>query len=191
MPVLVLFSAEHPQSAVCVALTRSVNVVGRGEGVEIPLLDPSVSRRHVVVLEGPTGWIAKSLNADNLLRVGGQPTDAIELRAGTVFEVGAVQLRFEVEDPRAAPTTSGSAQPKRIAEPPPTPPEPLAASTGSRGLNLGADRPSETATHRRSVMPWVFGLLGLAIGSLLLIFGSELAAAVWTHAPDTAAWLAS
>ncbi len=169
MPVLVLLASEHSQRAVEVLpLDRPSTIIGRAAGVDVPLMDPSVSRKHAEILKGPGGWVVTTLNAANPVRVDGQPVQSVTLRPGLVLEVGVLRLRFEPTDPRAADTLVGGDRNKPRSGSPQAVPSPVA---------------------RRSATPWVFGVLGLVVGGLVLAFRGQLAVAIWIRFPDLALWL--
>lgn len=79
-------------------------VLGRGTTATMPLIDPSVSREHARISLVGGRWQALTLNPANPIRVAGHAVERIELRPGTEFDVGAVRLRFELDDPRQTST---------------------------------------------------------------------------------------
>lgn len=178
VPVLVLLSAG-PSGRVerVLPLSQPVNVLGRAADVDIPLIHDSISRQHAQVLEGPDGWIAKSLNPQNPLRVSGRNIDALALTDGVEFEIGPLRVQFRLEDPREKATVVGSSPPPRQT-----------ANPGQQELVLDSVRPA-APTRRPSTVPWVLGLLGFIIGAGVLVTHDSLAALLWEQWPDAAQWL--
>lgn len=75
-------------------LGPGVNTVGRGEGVDVPLRDPTVSRLHAeVVVHGPHAYVADlGLSANGTL-VNGRPVGRQVLESGDVVTFGGVRCR--------------------------------------------------------------------------------------------------
>ena len=101
VPALVLLKPDGSERVEQVfELTAQDNILGRAEGVHIPIIDPTVSRQHARIVQHEGNWWAMSLSADNPLRVGGAPVQQVALVPGTSFGVGRLTFRFEDEDPR-------------------------------------------------------------------------------------------
>lgn len=101
MPVLSRLADDGSMRIVDVLeLPGEDNLVGRGVGVHVSIVDETISRMHARVVRNGEQWIVVTLNAANPVRIGGQAVQQLELRPGTCFELGRVRLRFEREDPR-------------------------------------------------------------------------------------------
>ncbi len=101
MPVL-LRMADDGSSRIqeVMELTSLDNLVGRGVGVHVALLDETVSRMHARVVHEGGRWSVMTLNPHNPVRLDGQAVQVLDLEPGTTFELGRVRLRFEMKDPR-------------------------------------------------------------------------------------------
>jgi len=86
-------------------LTKDVTTVGRGEGVDIQLAEPSVSRLHAeLVRRGPFVYLADLGLSTNGTRVNGRPVGRRVLRNGDVLSFGLARARVggleqESDDP--------------------------------------------------------------------------------------------
>lgn len=75
-------------------LEKDVTTVGRGEGVDIALPDPSVSRLHAeLVRRGPHVYVADLGLSSNGTRVNGRPVGRRVLADGDVLSFGAARAR--------------------------------------------------------------------------------------------------
>ena len=84
---------DGPDAPRSFGLQREV-VLGRLPECEIPLVDPSVSRRHARIrLEGDR-WTVTDLGSTNGVKVNGEPVSVAELRHGDRLELGTVALQF-------------------------------------------------------------------------------------------------
>lgn len=70
--------------------------IGRGKGVSVALVDPSVSRRHAVVeiVEGVP--IVRDLGSTNGTFVNGERVQTCSLQPGDVLRLGNTEMRVEV-----------------------------------------------------------------------------------------------
>jgi hypothetical protein len=76
-------------------LTADVTTVGRGEGVDIPLEDPSVSRLHAeLVRRGAYVYVTDLGLSTNGTRVNGRPVGRRVLLEGDVISFGAARTRI-------------------------------------------------------------------------------------------------
>lgn len=74
-------------------------VIGRFDNCDVALHDPSVSREHAVVIRSGNGYTIEDLGSTNGTIVNGQRgTGPVPLREGDVIAIGAIDLRFEVDD---------------------------------------------------------------------------------------------
>jgi hypothetical protein len=77
---------------------RTGAVIGRSRDCDIVLSDSNVSRRHAEVLPTETGWSIGDLGSTNGTAVNGRRIrGAVPLTGGDRIELGASQLRFELE----------------------------------------------------------------------------------------------
>jgi DNA-binding CsgD family transcriptional regulator len=77
-------------------LTREVTTVGRGDGVDIALSDPSVSRLHAeLVRRGPHLYVADLGLSTNGTRVNGRPVTRRVLADGDVLGFGNARARVD------------------------------------------------------------------------------------------------
>jgi phage gp37-like protein len=75
-------------------LQQDVTTVGRGEGVDIALPDPSVSRLHAeLIRRGPHVYVADLGLSANGTRVNGRPVGRRVLADGDVLSFGAARAR--------------------------------------------------------------------------------------------------
>jgi len=76
-------------------LSESVTTVGRGEGVDISLGDPSVSRLHAeIIRRGPFYYVSDLGLSVNGTRVNGRPVGNRVLQDGDVLSFGTVRSRM-------------------------------------------------------------------------------------------------
>ena len=76
------------------ALTRELTTIGRGEGVDISLDDPSVSRLHAeLVRRGPWVYVSDLGLSVNGTRVNGRPVGKRVLHEGDVLSFGTCRTR--------------------------------------------------------------------------------------------------
>jgi pSer/pThr/pTyr-binding forkhead associated (FHA) protein len=70
--------------------------IGRGEGCDLVLPDPDVSREHVAIERGPAGFLARDVGSKNGVEVGGDnlTTGDRLLHDGDVIHLGGTCLRF-------------------------------------------------------------------------------------------------
>lgn len=75
-------------------LAAEVTTVGRGQGVHVPLEDPSVSRLHAeLIRRGPHVYVADLGLSANGTRVNGRPVGRRILADGDVISFGAARTR--------------------------------------------------------------------------------------------------
>ena len=76
------------------ALTRELTTVGRGDGVDISLDDPSVSRLHAeIIVRGPHVYVSDLGLSVNGTRVNGRPVGRRVLIEGDVLSFGVCRTR--------------------------------------------------------------------------------------------------
>ena len=68
---------------------RSMAIIGRDDGAEVPLRDVAVSRRHAILMSDGIGWSVEDLGSKNGTRVNGERVqEPRELRDGDRIAVG-------------------------------------------------------------------------------------------------------
>jgi len=90
------------------ALDSDVTTVGRGDGIDVPLTDPTVSRLHAeLVRRGPYLYVSDLGLSSNGTRVNGRPVGRRLLADGDVVAFGAARCRvggLELKDVDEPPT---------------------------------------------------------------------------------------
>lgn len=83
-------------------LDAPVNVIGRGEQVEIRLEEEGISRRHAQVVHEGGAWILTDLGSTNGTVCNGVPVEGpVGLREGDRIRLASTVLRFETTDEMA------------------------------------------------------------------------------------------
>jgi adenylate cyclase len=75
-------------------------VLGRGLGTDLPVHDPTISRRHAELTAGPDGVQVKDLNSSNGTFIAGRRVAAGRLRVNDTITFGKV--RFQLRDAQSA-----------------------------------------------------------------------------------------
>lgn len=95
---------------------RETTTVGRGEGVDVPLSDPSVSRLHAeLVRRGDHVYVSDLGLSTNGTRVNGRPVGRRVLLDGDVLSFGAARVRIGGLAPVAA--AEDTLEMRRVAAP--------------------------------------------------------------------------
>jgi FHA domain/Domain of unknown function (DUF4388) len=81
---------------VSIELSRPVLTVGRSDGSDIVLPDPSVSKHHAQIEQAEDGWRLTDLKSTNGTWVNGQKVDDRQLMPGDQVRFGVYKLTFEV-----------------------------------------------------------------------------------------------
>jgi hypothetical protein len=98
-PVLVLHEDGKPTSALAI---RAANVViGRDDGCDLVLPDPSVSERHAEIKAVGDKRIIDDLESDNGIFVGGRRVEFHVLRPGDRVQIGVFQVEYFEDDTAA------------------------------------------------------------------------------------------
>ena len=81
MPVLLRLADDGSSRVDAVLeLPPREGVIGRGAGVEVPLIDESVSREHARVFVNGERWAALSLSEQNPIKVAGRAVEHLDDR---------------------------------------------------------------------------------------------------------------
>jgi hypothetical protein len=117
------------------ALNHGTNQVGRAEGNDLCIPEPSVSSSHCHIVVGEEAVTIIDLNSTNGTFVNQEPVQSARLKAGDAVQFGNVECVFVAETPVARPTVR-IAIPKSAAEPPPVgvPPPPAIRVAALVGL---------------------------------------------------------
>jgi DNA-binding CsgD family transcriptional regulator len=82
-------------SGIVAELEADVTTLGRGQGVDIPLEDPTVSRLHAeIVIRGPHVYVSDLGLSTNGTRVNGRPVGRRILTDGDVISLGMARMRI-------------------------------------------------------------------------------------------------
>jgi pSer/pThr/pTyr-binding forkhead associated (FHA) protein len=73
---------------------RGPLLIGRSRRCDFIVTDPSVSRRHALLMRAPDGWMVYDLGSTNGTRVNGWRIERAVLHAGDELELGASRFRF-------------------------------------------------------------------------------------------------
>jgi len=121
-PEVAAVSAASPHAVVevaedeapwCQGMAGSVFVIGRlaGDGIDMALTHPTVSRPHAEIRHSGGGYRIANLSATNPVRVNGKAVDAGPLKSGDEISLGDVCLRFVECGPGRAEATRLVARP--------------------------------------------------------------------------------
>ena len=83
---------EGPDAGTSVDVTGERFVVGRGQGCDLTLADPDVSRRHLEIRNAGSGFEVADLGSSNGTEVDGQPLSDMPLRGGARIRLGSTLL---------------------------------------------------------------------------------------------------
>lgn len=86
---------DGPRAGAHFPLSEGPNIIGRSIGCAIRLEDQSVSRQHVEILKGDSGWMVKDLGSKNGTTVNGNSvTDPVIIGHKDIVKAGIYQLRL-------------------------------------------------------------------------------------------------
>jgi pSer/pThr/pTyr-binding forkhead associated (FHA) protein len=77
-----------------VALRKQITHIGRGHAVDVRLCDPSVSRRHAILVQRAGGARILDDRSSNGIHVNGVRVESAELRDGDVIVIGRLVLGY-------------------------------------------------------------------------------------------------
>ena len=81
-------------------LTQDSTILGRGEGVDLPIVDGSISRQHCQIIREEERYYIKDLNSKNGTHLRGiklSPGQFYEIQPNSDIQVGSINLIFSVE----------------------------------------------------------------------------------------------
>ncbi len=90
----VLIFHSGPLAGKGTKIKKNPSTIGRSSTCDITVLDPSISREHARVICENDRWFIKDLGSNNGLRVNGKKTEEIELKNGTKFLLGKLEVEF-------------------------------------------------------------------------------------------------
>ena len=137
--------------------------IGRGEGVDILLMDDNVSRRHAAIVEDDDGEHALvDLDSYNGTFIDGQKVRWLTLRPGMIFEITRTKLLYEDGRPFSMPRrplpmrrhddlrAARSTMPHQAANSPDLqPPGSVLCAVDDRGIAYGGDLVADVQEFRR------------------------------------------
>ena len=89
-----LLVVKGPDRGESIAISTVAFTLGSGSGCDVPLSDPTVSRRHLGVEPGPDGVVLRDLGSTNGSFVQGARFNELVLGFGTEVTVGKTVLKF-------------------------------------------------------------------------------------------------
>ena len=102
-----------PDGSAHTRMLKETMTIGRHTDNDIQLLDPEVSKAHLVVRQLKDGFVLEDLSSANGTLVNGQRQGRMRLSDNDVIVVGNSVLRFRVEAPRPPPLKDPNA--RRVA----------------------------------------------------------------------------
>ncbi|MBL8634690.1 MAG: FHA domain-containing protein [Myxococcales bacterium] len=125
-----LFYKDVSGTTGTVELQTAPVLIGRATDCQIQTQDAQVSRRHArVIFDGSSYWIEDTGSANGVF-IGSERVPRYQLRPGTIFRCGYLEVRFELD----APAGSSGAAPHAVPVVPPAAPViavPVAAPVAS------------------------------------------------------------
>ncbi|MBP8195670.1 MAG: FHA domain-containing protein, partial [Deltaproteobacteria bacterium] len=110
-----LFYKDVSGTTGTIDLQTSPVLIGRATDCQIQTQDAQVSRRHArVIYDGSSYWIEDTGSANGVF-VNNERVPRHQLRPGTVFRCGYLEVRFELDAPAAVPSAAAPV----VAPPPP------------------------------------------------------------------------
>jgi len=89
-----LLVVKGPDRGESIAVSNVAFTLGSGSGCDVPLSDPTISRRHLGVEPGPDGVVLRDLGSTNGSFVQGARFNELVLGFGTEVTVGKTVLKF-------------------------------------------------------------------------------------------------
>ena len=96
-----LVVVEGPDAGTSVDVAGERFVVGRGEGCDMTLGDPDVSRRHLEIRNAGSGFEAADLGSSNGTEIDGHPLSDMPLRDGAQIRLGSTLLVVDMFEGRS------------------------------------------------------------------------------------------
>lgn len=89
---LIAVNGDHPGRVY--GLTRNTVIIGRNDGVDVSVADPSVSGHHARIINGSDGFEIEDLNSTNGTFLRGEKIKRAPLRSGDRLLIGTVEFTF-------------------------------------------------------------------------------------------------
>ena len=89
---LIAVNGDHPGRVY--GLTRNTVIIGRNDGVDVSVADPSVSGHHARIINGSDGFDIEDLNSTNGTFLRGERIKRARLKNGDRLLVGTVEFTF-------------------------------------------------------------------------------------------------
>jgi CRP-like cAMP-binding protein/pSer/pThr/pTyr-binding forkhead associated (FHA) protein len=96
---LIRFTIVEPEAARTTVESRRERItIGRDPGCDVVIADPTVSRRHAIVVRTPSGFVISDQKSTNAIFLGNPPEQvtAAHLYDGEEIRLGAARLRVEI-----------------------------------------------------------------------------------------------
>lgn len=135
-------------------------LIGRATDCQIQTQDAQVSRRHArVIFDGSAYWIEDCGSANGVF-VNNERVPRYQLRPGTNFRCGYLEVRFEVDGPAASPATATPPAPSPPAPPPIAPPisPPVAVPAPAAPMVVPAAAPAPVVSTSATPSAELIGL---------------------------------
>src|SRR5689334_24025282 len=85
---------DGPLAGQTVALNKPQLMLGREPTNDIAINEPTVSRQHARLTQGPHGWTLEKINPNNTLRVNGRDVTQSALNNGDTVLLGPISFQF-------------------------------------------------------------------------------------------------
>jgi DNA-binding NtrC family response regulator len=89
-----LLVVKGPDRGEAIEIGKVAFTLGSGSGCDVPLSDPTISRRHLGIEPGPEGVVARDLGSTNGSFVQGARFTELTLGFGTEITIGKTVLKF-------------------------------------------------------------------------------------------------
>ncbi len=148
-----LFYRDVSGTTGTIELQSTPVLIGRATDCQIQTQDAQVSRRHArVIFDGSAYWIEDCGSANGVF-VNNERVPRYQLRPGTNFRCGYLEVRFDVDGSAASPPVATPPAPSPPAPPPIAPPipPPIAVPTPAAPMVVPAAAPAPVVSA--SAMP--------------------------------------
>jgi len=96
-PCLVMIDGDYLGEVF--ALDKDVVMLGRSDDVDITITDPSMSRRHTMIVKRANAFFASDLDSTNGTRINNEKIQtSTELREGDKLRLGQISFKFTYQD---------------------------------------------------------------------------------------------
>jgi hypothetical protein len=98
-PVGSLFFTHGPLAGREIPISRETFFIGRSKGNNIPISDPSISRKHAVINFIDGKYVISDLNSLKGTYVNGKKVEEAVLRSGDIINIGESRMQFRLITP--------------------------------------------------------------------------------------------